>query len=292
MIDAVARKLLHDGLRMEGDAQTGRTDHFNVVCAVAAAEDFTQGCAVELREHFNRAALASGVKDSAAGRAHHVAGEEPVFDDELVAYGPRHAELFGDGARDEREAPGNDVEREAVAARKLHEDFRADGKARGFHRMVDDAHRRARKELHAALEVLRKGPFSFHGFLRHLAHFVEAACGKGHVIDAFVFDQGAVHVEEECLEGLDAEAGREDEEVGIVPGGFRLEVREVGIVGDILKTKRRFGRTIKRACGVHFMREVEEQIVLQLCAGDHNVEHGGIPFEFLNARPVVSARDV
>ena len=146
--------------------------------------------------------------------------------------------------------------------------------------MVDDAHRRAREELHAALKVLRKGPFSFHGLLRHLAHFVEAACGKGHVVDAFVFDQGAVHVEEECLEGLDAESCRKDEEVGIVPGGFRLKVREVGIVGDILKTKRRFGRTIKRACGVHFMREVEEQIVLQLCAGDHNVEHGGFLLNF------------
>ena len=88
---------------------------------------------MELREHFNRAALAPGVKDSAAGRAHNVAGEKPVFNDELVAHGPRHAELFGNGARDEREAAGNDVEREAVAARKLHEDFRADGEARGFH---------------------------------------------------------------------------------------------------------------------------------------------------------------
>ena len=88
---------------------------------------------MELREHFNRAALASGVKDSAAGRTDNIAGEKPVFNDELVAYGARHAELLGDGARDEREAPGNNVEREAVAARKLHEDFRADGKARGFH---------------------------------------------------------------------------------------------------------------------------------------------------------------
>ena len=42
MIDAVARELLHDGLGMEGNAETRRANHFDVVRAVAAAEDFTQ----------------------------------------------------------------------------------------------------------------------------------------------------------------------------------------------------------------------------------------------------------
>ena len=202
MLDPRARHRRHRRLGPEGDAEAGLLQHGEVVGAVTDRQRLPGAKPQRVAQGLEHGALAGAAEDRSAQGA----GEPSPGDLQRVGVVVVGAEPVGDVGGEHGEAARRDGDGGAVRPHGPHQGEGAghQGEAIGdprSHRHVETAQQR-----HALQQGGLESEFAAHGSRGDVRHGRAQADGVGEFIDAFLLDQGGIHVGDE--EALAPAAGR------------------------------------------------------------------------------------
>ena len=227
-----------------------------------------------MREDLSGSALADGVDDLPARGPGDLARQAPVAQHELVAHGARQAEARREGAREKGEAPGDHVDAHAVPAGKVGDGLGAGHDSNGALGLSEDRDGGAREKRDAPAQALREVEPAGHRLVGDAADLVEDARSAGHLVDALVLDERAVHVKAEEPEALGRAPFGHDEAVRACGVGRGAQTRHVvGRSVDALKADRALRVMKQGAAGGERADGVTERAEADREAGDHDVVH-------------------